>query len=159
MSRAFWRAVGSALVFASLLAACSTDPGSKPASSSPSRSVFVAQEAFGFWPDRTTSYESVLLSGQFDIDVAVSALRRAGARFILVTEDGTEHLTEESVFATGLYNPNYVADPKVRADGIEFYVDCKGVIEPPMAATFRRILREELEAARIVDARVTPITA
>ena len=45
-----------------------------------------------------------------------------------------------------LYTPNYVGDPKIVARGIELYVDCKGVIEPPMRAQFLRILDEELRS-------------
>ncbi len=111
--------------------------------------------------DGSDPNETALLTGKFDVDVAVAALKRAGARFMLVDESGTEYPTEgdvekaEQLHATGdFYTPNYVAEPKVRDDGIELYVDCKGVIPPPMGATFRRILREELERAGIRDATV-----
>ncbi|MCA1694476.1 MAG: hypothetical protein LC749_06985 [Actinobacteria bacterium] len=95
--------------------------------------------------------EVALLSGIVDVDVAVTALERAGARFMLVDNRGTEYATEADVetaeqryASRDFYTPNYVAAPKVLDDGVELYVDCKGVIPPPMGVTFRKILREEL---------------
>ena len=65
---------------------------------------------------------------------------------MLVDDRGTEYPTQadvekaEQLHVPGdFYTPNYVADPRVVANGIELYVDCKGVIPPPMGATFRRI--------------------
>jgi hypothetical protein len=45
-----------------------------------------------------------------------------------------------------LYTPNYVSGPTPEPGGLRVYVDCKGSIDPRMAATFHRILREELES-------------
>ena len=111
--------------------------------------------------DGSAPNEVVLLSGAFDTDQAITALERAGARFMLVDDKGTEYPTQADVekaeqrhVAGDFYTPNYVADPKVVDDGIELYVDCKGVIPPPMGATFRRILREELQRAGITNATV-----
>ncbi|HUQ64028.1 MAG TPA: hypothetical protein VM121_09755 [Acidimicrobiales bacterium] len=123
-------------------------------------SLDIASDAFVSAEDGWAPHEFVLLSGDFDNGVAVEALRRAGARFMLVDEEGREYPTEESLAAgtlegpRELYSPNYVADPKILDNGIELYVDCKGVIPPPMAATFRRIVREELVRARITNAKV-----
>ena len=75
---------------------------------------------------------------------------------MLVTDDGTEHPDDASVERSGLYSPNYVADPQIKPDGVRMYVDCKGVIAPTMAVTFRQILREELLRAGITDATVRP---
>jgi hypothetical protein len=78
----------------------------------------------------------------------VAAVRRASERFMLVDEDGHEHADEDAAAAVraDLYTPNYVAEPKVTPDGVSGYVDCKGVIPEEMGATFRRIMREELES-------------
>jgi len=60
------------------------------------------------------------MPGAFDIGVAVTALERAGARFMLVDDRGTEYATDadvekaEQFYASGdFYTPNCVADPKV----------------------------------------------
>ncbi|MGH9181395.1 MAG: hypothetical protein ACRDY5_06735, partial [Acidimicrobiales bacterium] len=82
------RAIALVLVASGLLAACSSG---RPAS------VDISSRAFGFSPDGSDSYESILLSGKFDNDAAVLALQRAATRFMLVTSDGTEHPSEESV--------------------------------------------------------------
>lgn len=117
--------------------------------------VFVSRE------DGTAPNEVILVSGPFDPDVAVIALRRAGGRFLLVDNRGTEYGTEADVEAAELrlpagdfYTPNYVAEPKVVDGGIELYVDCKGVIPPAMAATFQKILRAELLRSGITKATV-----
>lgn len=126
------------------------------------RSLRIAPDVFVSREDGTAPNEVALLSGAFDVGVAVTALRRAGARFMLVDNRGTEYATEADVEAAekrytigDFYTPNYVANPKVLDSGIELYVDCKGVIPPPMAATFRRILREELQRSGIRNATVT----
>ncbi|MGH9278997.1 MAG: hypothetical protein ACRD12_12940 [Acidimicrobiales bacterium] len=140
------------LTYVLILTACSGGDTPSPRIAS---DVFVSRE------DGTVANEVAVLSGVFDVDVAVTALERAGARFSLVDNRGTEYATEADVEAAeqryvsgDFYTPNYVAAPKVLDTGIELYVDCKGVIPPPMAATFRRILREELQRAGITDATV-----
>lgn len=149
-----------------LLAACSgeeqagRDPGSTDLTPTGPGSVRIAPDLFGPLGDDLGSHESVVLSGDFDADVAVVALTLAGARFMLVDEEGTEYSTYEELEQgtlygpKELYSPNYVADPRILADGIELYVDCKGEVAPPMGATFRRIIREELERAGIRNAVV-----
>jgi hypothetical protein len=116
--------------------------------------VFTYQEEEGF------SKETFVVTGAFDESAVVRALEQAGRRFMRVDETGVEHADEESAEAaleSGLYTPNYVADPEITAAGVRVYVDCKGSIEDPMAEKLREILREELEAAA-VDARVTAVT-
>lgn len=96
------------------------------------------------------SYETFVVAGADDPRTSaavVQALRRAGNRFLATDETGVEHRSGAEVEAAavaGLYTPNYVSDPTPTAAGVEVYVDCKGVIEDAMAATFRRVLTEEL---------------
>ncbi len=143
-----------------VVTACSASRDQGSTGPSSTGSVRIAPDAFSSREDGSAPNEVVVLSGVFDNGVAVESLRRAGARFMLVDEEGTEYATDESLYAgtlqggKSLYSPNYVADPRIVANGIELYVDCKGVIPPPMAATFRRILREELDRARIMNATV-----
>jgi hypothetical protein len=61
--------------------------------------------------------------------------------------------TAPSALEAGRYTPNYVAGLQITAEGVEMYLDCKGVIGQRMVSTLRQILREELEAAGI-DGRV-----
>jgi hypothetical protein len=146
------RRAAALLTYAVLLAACS---GRDTESISMGSDVLVSRA------DGSASNEVVLFSGAFDVDVAIAALERAGARFLLVDDRGTEYATEAEVEEAlqrhepgEFYTPNYVADPKVVGNGIELYVDCKGVIPTPMGATFRRILREELRRGGITKATV-----
>ncbi len=61
---------------------------------------------------------------------------------------GVEHADYEAANAGGEHPPpSYVADPEVTDAGILGYVDCSGDIFPEQAATFRMIIREELEVA------------
>jgi hypothetical protein len=109
-------------------------------------------DVFAYREDVGTSNEVLRVVSDSGREKVVRALGAAGARFMLVDERGTEYHDEaglESAAANDLYTPNYVSDPEVTAEGVELYVDCKGSIEEPMATTFRRILREELEGAGI----------
>ncbi len=63
--------------------------------------------------DGSAPNEVALLSGTFDVDVALTALERAGARFMLVDDRGTEYAAEAEVDAAALrhvsgdfYTPN-----------------------------------------------------
>lgn len=127
-----------------------------PPGTSAETGIVMRDGVFGFSPDGTMSYEAIIVSSDAGSDVLVGALNRAGARFMLVTEDGTEHESDGGVERSGLFSPNYVAEPQVLSDGVRLYVDCKGVIEPAMAMTFRHILREELVEAGVADASVRP---
>jgi hypothetical protein len=121
----------------------------------------IAPDLFVSGEDGTASNEVVMLSGDFDVHAAVTALGQTAERIMLVDDKGTEYATEEDVEAAEqryepgyFYTPNYVADPEVLPDGIRLYVDCKGVIPPAMARTFQKILREELTRSGIKNARV-----
>ena len=157
------RSLPLALVLVLTLAGCGGDderPGSptssdQPIAGSQSAGISISDGVFGFFPDGTGSYESIIVQADDETRV-IDALRRASGRFMLVTEDGIEHQSDDAVERSGLYSPNYVADPEMRPDGVRLYVDCKGVIEPAMAETFRQILREELAAAGIDRATVRP---
>ena len=109
-------------------------------------------DVFAYREDLGVSNEVFRVVSDSGEDKVVRALAAAGARFMLVDERGTEYRDEaglESAAQADLYTPNYVSDPEVTPDGVELYVDCKGSIEEPMAATFRTILREELESAGV----------
>lgn len=84
------------------------------------------------------------------VEAAVGALRRAGDRMLCVDAAGVEHPDYEAANAGGDYPPpSYVADPEVTSDGVLGYVDCSSSISSEQAATFRVILRQELEAAGV----------
>ncbi|GAB3440202.1 hypothetical protein GCM10027517_14490 [Phycicoccus ginsengisoli] len=109
-------------------------------------------DVFAYREDVGVSNEVLRVVSDSGEEKVVRALAAAGARFMMVDEHGREYQDEaalESAAEADLYTPNYVSDPKVTADGVELYVDCKGAVEEPMAATFRKVLREELEAAGI----------
>lgn len=125
-----------------LLAACSHS------SASPS-GVRIARDVFGYNEKYAASNETIVISGNFARSAGLAALRRAAGRLFLVDEDGVEHSDDRDfppLDSRGreLYTPNYVSDPTIVARGIELYVDCKGVIVPPMRDRFLRILEEEL---------------
>lgn len=98
------------------------------------------------------SNESIVVESQAPREVLVKALTRAAERMMNVGDDGREY---EDVAALEVYTPNYVSDVTVDDKGNPgFYIDCKGGIEPPMAARFREILVEELTRAGISSAHV-----
>ncbi|MDP3891250.1 hypothetical protein [Nocardioides sp.] len=117
--------------------------------------IEIEADVFDYDEDLGASYETFVVTTAFDVADLVPALHRAAQRFMLVDESGVEHPTFDAMIEGigDLYTPNYVSDPAVTPAGIQVYVDCKGVIETGMAATFRRILREELGAA-VPQARV-----
>jgi len=51
-------------------------------------------------------------------------------------------------------SPSFVGDPSPTSSGVQLDVDCKAELEEAVGATFRRIVREELERAGVVDATV-----
>ena len=126
--------------------------------------VTIDSDVFAYDDENDYSNESFVVSGSLDAATTyavLAALSRAGARFMLVDETGVEHPHAEAAEAAlraDLYTPNYVSDAEVTASGVEVYVDCKGSIEDPMAETFRRVLREELELVE-VDVRVSALLA
>jgi hypothetical protein len=108
--------------------------------------VFAYREGIG------ASNERFVLTGAADQARAMAAVAKAGARFMRVDETGKEYPDDTSLdaaYLAGLYTPNYVSDPRVTAEGVELYIDCKGSIEPPMVLAFRKILQEELDSAGV----------
>lgn len=102
--------------------------------------------------------EAFVVCGE-DVDGLFKAVDGARLRFQCVDETGAEHPdidAAEAAYQSGLYTPNYCAQPAPHEDGVLGYVDCKGEIPDPMGETFRAILREELEAV-VTDARVRSI--
>jgi len=98
------------VTYALLLADCSGGATGPPR---------IASDVFVSRVDGSAPNEVALLSGTFDVDVAVTALERAGARIVLVDDRGTDYATEADIEAAEqprqrrLLSPNYVADPKV----------------------------------------------
>lgn len=141
-----------------VLAGCgSQEPAGGPSTKSP---ITIDPDVFTYQEDLGYSKEVFVVVGAEDDQVVVTALTRAGGRFMLVDETGEEHADSEGAEAAlmaGLYTPNYVSEPEITEVGVELYLDCKGSIEDPMARTLRRILREELEAAG-VRAHVRAVT-
>lgn len=118
--------------------------------------ITIDADLFDFDDSRGYSLETFAVSGDFDQTVAMAALGRASERFLRVGEDGSEDLDAEEAAAADILVPSYVSDPLVTERGIEVYVDAGGAIDAPMAATLRRVLREELERADLT-ARVTAV--
>ena len=113
--------------------------------------LFDYDDALGY------SLETFVVTGDFDRAVALDALARASERFLRVGHNGAEDLDPGEAAMAGIFVPSYVSDPRVTEQGIEIYVDGSGAIDPPMAATLRRVLQEELEsvlaAARVIAVR------
>ena len=100
------------------------------------------------------SNETIFLTGAFEAEAGIEALKRAADRFMSTGEDGVEYEDIDVAYERSIYTPNYTSEPEVTEFGIKLYVDCKSVIEDPMRTTFRRILTEEVRAAGINDARI-----
>lgn len=85
-----------------------------------------------------------------DVEAAMRALSRAGERMICTDEAGVEHPDYEAANAGGEFAPPHaVWDPVATPTGIAGYVDCQASVFPDQAATFRAILRQELEAVGV----------
>jgi len=113
--------------------------------------IQIDPDVFTFQPELDMSNERFVVTGVQDAGLVVAALERASERFMGVDTNGVEHATYESLsdaVDAGADSPSYVSDPEVTERGVELYVDCKGVIEDAMGATLRKILTEELAAAR-----------
>jgi len=103
------------------------------------------------------SDESIAVTGAADAERVLAALGAAGGRMMMTDEHGREHTDPDALAALGdeVYTPNYHSEAEVAADGsVGFYVDCKSWIGPAMAATFRRILVEELHRHGVTAAHV-----
>jgi hypothetical protein len=112
--------------------------------------LFEYDEGLGY------SLETFVVSSDFDPAAVMNALARAATRFMHVGDNGAEDLDLEEAAQADIYTPNYVSDPRITEAGVEVYVDAKGAIDPPMAATLRRVLQEELGAA-VPAARVDAV--
>jgi hypothetical protein len=124
------------------------------------------------------SNETMVVESDADLEQLRWALTYASQRMMRVGEDGQEYtdipvfyapdrglrpgtqyeLAELGVDLAGreaVYTPNYVSAITEDEDGnLGFYIDCKGGIEPPMAARFRQILLEEFRKRGITSAHV-----
>lgn len=112
--------------------------------------IQIDPDVFTFDPAEDMSKETFVVTGMTDVAAVTAALGRATDRFMDVDTNGIEHATEESMsdaVVAGADSPNDVIGPWPTARGLTVYVDCKGVIPDPMAATMRTILAEELTAA------------
>jgi hypothetical protein len=135
-------------------------PGKPRAEDVPGPSVSVVividPDLFDFDDSRGYSLETFVVTGDVDQTAVMDALARASARFLGVGQDGAEGLDPVEAAAADVFLPSYVSDPRVTERGIEVYVDGGGAIDPPMAATLRRVLREEL-AASVANAGVMAV--
>jgi hypothetical protein len=118
------------------------------------RVIEIADEVYSTVGPARTALETIFLTGGFESAAGMQAIARVAERFMFVGADGVEYDDIEIPSDRGIYTPNYCSDPEMTEFGIEFYVDCKSVIPAPMRTTFRRILEEELRAARIDEARI-----
>lgn len=118
--------------------------------------ITIDSDLFDFDDSLGYSLETFVVSGDFDRRIALDALARASERFLHVGQDGSEDLDPEEAAAAEVLIPSYVSDPRDTEQGIEIYVDGGGAMDAPMAATLRRVLREELEAV-LATARVIAV--
>lgn len=118
--------------------------------------ITIDPDLFDFDDSRGYSLETFVVTGDFDRRPVLDALARASDRFLRVGQDGSENLDPVEAAAADIFVPSYVSDPLVTEQGIEVYVDGDGAMDAPMAATLRRVLREELEAA-VATARVLAV--
>jgi hypothetical protein len=106
--------------------------------------------------DEYTANESIEVRSSQREEVT-AALNSAAPRMMLVDETGVEHppgTDVEELIAQDLYTPNFVGEPDPTRMGVRLYVDCKGQFGAGVSATFRRIVREELERAGVAEATV-----
>lgn len=118
--------------------------------------IRIDADLFTYQDDLGYSKETFVVTVAQEPEKILKALERAGRRFMLIDEAGTEHSgadAAEAAYTSGLYTPNYCSTPTVTDAGVRMYVDCKGAIEDPMAEKLREVLREELEETSL-DAHV-----
>ena len=118
--------------------------------------ITIDPDLFEFDDSLGYSLETFVVTGSFDQQPVLDALARASERFLRVGQDGSEGLDPEEAAAADISVPSYVSDPRVTEQGVEIYVDGGGAMDPPMAATLRRVLREELEGV-VANARVVAV--
>jgi hypothetical protein len=101
--------------------------------------------------------ETVVVRGS-EVDTIRVALERAVARWWLVDGLGWEHTPSDTGWQLreGLAGHSCQYDSGVRnePDGLTVTIDCRGLIPPAMAATYLRILVEELSAGGVSDVSV-----
>jgi hypothetical protein len=111
-----------------------------------------------FEPDETGAWGERVKVYCADTAGAERAMQRAVPRFRCVADEGHEYTQAEfdNVYS-GIHNEllvNFVSDIEVDEDGVRFWFDTKGETTTGAAATFLRIVREELVAENIDSARV-----
>lgn len=100
------------------------------------------------------SNEHVLVTGA-DPRLAALALKRAAQRFMNVTATGVEIGSDAEYSIRELpYTPNSVSEVRHVDRGPWLEVDCKSEIPPAMRTAFIAILKEEIENAGILVARL-----
>lgn len=158
-----FRLVATLLVIGGVLVACSSGE-EEPESGSGHSGIVLDDDVYGDYGDEGDgagpegTYEAIRVTAEASRDVLAAALTSAGQRMMSVGEDGLDHDPDEAAQAY-IYTPNYVSDVTFGADGsAELYVDCKGIMEPAMAARFREILVEELSEHGITRAHVRAVT-
>ena len=110
--------------------------------------ITIDSKVFAYNEDEGFSYETFAVAGEIEgaaEEQVLTALNRTIDRLICVGEDGVEYPDQNAALTAGVYTANYASEPRRTDNGIEVYLDCKGAIEPPMEATLRRVLQEELE--------------
>lgn len=118
--------------------------------------ITIDPELFEFDDSLGYSLETFAVSGDFPQAAVMTALARASERFLHVGQDGAENLDREAAAEADILTLSYVSDPRITERGIEVYVDGDGAMDAPMAATLRRVLREELERV-VTTARVIAV--
>jgi len=102
--------------------------------------IHIESDVFTYLPDMDMSKETFVVTDVQDAGPVLMALQRAAERFLSVAETGVEHTDEASLHAASsadLDTPNYVSDPELTDQGVQMYVDCKGVVAEPMAVKLR----------------------
>lgn len=106
----------------------------------------IDSDVFTFQPELDLSRETFVVTEVSDSAPILAALQKAAERFMSIDHAGVEHETDESLLDGGEDSASDVSDPEVTGDGVQMYVDSKGYIPDPMAATMRAVLTEELAA-------------
>jgi hypothetical protein len=92
------------------------------------------------------SFETFVVTGDFESTPVAAALDAAADRFMLVDEAGTVHPDFESMEAAGVISAaSYVSDAEITERGVEVYIDCQGGIEDPVGVALRRVLADVLQ--------------
>ncbi len=130
------------------------EPTSDEESDEPDQGIVIDKDVYG--AGEMSSNETIVVESTAPTAEVVAALTHASERMMLVGEDGREYREDElGGGGADVYTPNYVSDVTVDEGGRPgFYIDCKGAIEPEMAAQFRQVLTEELQRHGVTSAHV-----